>query len=70
MWEFFLVLKGSGYGRVGRKRVRFAPGASVFIPPEVPHDFHTGRRALEALVIFSPPFDAKKPDVVPCGTGR
>jgi len=63
-WEFFFVLKGSGYGRVGRRRVRFEKGSQVFIPPRVPHDFHTGPRELEALVIFSPGFDPLKPDVV------
>lgn len=64
MWEFFYVLKGSGYGRVGRRKVRFKAGSHVFIPPRVAHDFHTGADALEALVIFSPRFDPLKPDVV------
>ena len=64
LWEFFYVLKGEGFGRVGRRDVRFSAGQHVVIPPGVRHDFHTGRRALEALVVFSPRFDFKRPDVV------
>lgn len=64
MWEFFFVLKGAGYGRVGGGRVRFKAGSHVFIPPRVAHDFHAGASGLEALVIFSPRFDPRRPDVV------
>ncbi|MBI3553339.1 MAG: cupin domain-containing protein [Elusimicrobia bacterium] len=64
MSEFFYVLKGSGYGCVGSRQVRFKVGEHVFIPPRVPHDFHTGASVLEALVIFAPRFDPKRPDVV------
>jgi len=64
MWEFFFVLKGSGYGRVGRRQVRFKKGDHVFLPPRVLHDFHTGAQELEALVVFSPRFDARRPDIV------
>lgn len=63
-YEFFYVLKGSGYGRVGRKQVRFAKGDHVFMKPGTAHDFHTGKTRMEALVIFSPYFDPTKPDVV------
>lgn len=62
--EFFHVLKGRGFGRVGTRRVRFKAGDSVYLPPRTHHDFHTGALAMEALVIFSPRFDPKKPDVV------
>jgi mannose-6-phosphate isomerase-like protein (cupin superfamily) len=70
MWEFFYVLKGRGYGRVGKKRVSFKKDSRVFIPPKVPHDFHTGNEGLEALVIFSPRFDKDKPDVLPASSLR
>lgn len=63
-WEFLFVLKGAGYGVVGRRRFRLRKGASLFLPPRAPHDFHTGRSGLEALVIFSPRFDEARPDVV------
>lgn len=62
--EFFYVLKGRGYGRVGRKNVRFKAGECVYMSPRTAHDFHTGKVRMEALVIFSPRFDPKKPDVV------
>lgn len=62
--EFFHVLKGRGYGRVGKRRVRFKAGDSLYLPPRTHHDFHTGSSSMEALVIFSPRFDPKKPDVV------
>lgn len=62
--EFFYVLKGNGYGRVNRRRIRFKTGDSVYMPPGTLHDFHTTNSRMEALVVFAPRFDVHKPDVV------
>lgn len=62
--EFFYVIDGEAYGKVGRRRLRFKKGSSAYLPPGMTHDLHTGRTGVRALVIFAPGWDFAKPDVV------
>lgn len=57
--EWFMVIKGRGWGVIGGRRVEFTPGVIVYMPPGVPHQMMTGSSAMEAVVIFSPPLKLK-----------
>ncbi|MDE2142131.1 MAG: cupin domain-containing protein [Elusimicrobia bacterium] len=63
-FEFFYVLKGAASGHIDGKPIRFRKGEYAFMPPGMTHDLRAGRTRLEALAIFSPGLDLKKPDVV------
>lgn len=63
-FEFFFVLKGTASGKLNGKPLRFERGEYAYLPPGTTHDLRSGRSELEALAIFSPPLDLKKPDVV------
>lgn len=66
--EWFIVIKGRGAGVIGGRRVAFRPGVMAYMPPGVVHHMSTARSAMEALVVFSPPLDTRKPgaDVQVC----
>ncbi len=59
--EWFLVLRGTGRGRIDGRAVSFRPGVAVYMPPGVPHRMRAGSSALEALAIFSPPLAPGRP---------
>ena len=63
-FEFFFVLKGVARGKLNGKARTFRRGEYAFLPPGTTHDLHSGNTQLEALAIFSPGLDLKKPDVV------
>jgi quercetin dioxygenase-like cupin family protein len=65
--EFFLMLEGVATGRVGGRRVRFRKGDFAVLPPGTLHDLHSGKSAVKALAVFSPPVDMREPDVVSPG---
>lgn len=60
--EWLMVLKGSGQGIVGGKRMSFRPGSIVYMPPGVPHQMGTGAQAMEVIALFAPPLDGRLPD--------
>jgi quercetin dioxygenase-like cupin family protein len=63
-FEFFYVLKGTASGKLNGKYMSFEAGEHAFLPPGTTHDLQAGDGVLEALAIFSPGLDLKKPDVV------
>lgn len=68
--EFFLILKGSSSGRVGRRRRTFRAGDCVYMPAGTLHEFRAGSRGVELLDVFVPRLDMDCPDIVfPEGQG-
>lgn len=63
-FEFFYVLKGVASGKLNGKRRLFRAGEHAFLPPGTTHDLKAGGTTLEALAIFSPALDLRRPDVV------
>lgn len=64
--EWLMILKGRGEGLIGGRTVAFKPGTVVYMPPGTPHRMGTGSVPLEALVVFSPPLDARDPKADIC----
>ena len=62
--ELVFCLSGPVTAVLGRARRRLKKGEIVWIPPGVWHTFETGRRPIEALVVFHPRLDPDAPDVV------
>lgn len=60
--ELVLVTRGSGWGKVGGRRMRLVPGSILWMPAGTPHEFVSGGGPLEAVVLFSPPMDFAEPD--------
>jgi quercetin dioxygenase-like cupin family protein len=63
-FEFFYVLRGTASGKLNGKMLTFNKGEYAYLPPGTTHDLSSGDAELEALAIFSPPLNLKKPDVV------
>lgn len=63
--EFVFVLNGSVTAYLDGRRVRLGAGDMCEIPAGMQHQFVTSRRKAEALSLFSPPLDPKKPDAHP-----
>ncbi len=61
--EYAIVLKGSATIILDGRAVKIRKGSIFDIPAGAVHQFKTGRSAVEALSIFSPPMSKKKPDV-------
>lgn len=51
------VLSGSVRFRVGSETRELGPGATWTIPPNVPHEVHTGPDGAVVVDVFSPPRD-------------
>ena len=63
--ELVFVLKGSATAYLNGRRVRLRAGDVFEIPAGMQHQFVTGQSAIEALSLFSPPLDHKRPDAHP-----
>jgi len=56
------VVKGAGTVQVGEETHHLRPGDSLFIPPDVPHQFRADRgEALEFMCMVPTTFDCGKP---------
>ncbi|MEK7232886.1 MAG: cupin domain-containing protein [Elusimicrobiota bacterium] len=62
--EFLLILKGSSYGRIGRRSVRLKAGDFAYMPAGTRHEFRAGPQGVEILDVFAPRLDLDAPDVV------
>lgn len=52
--EAYHIISGRGMIRVGEEDQPVGPGTVVFVPAQVPHQFHTITADLTILVIFAP----------------
>lgn len=68
--ELVLVLKGRAWAQLGARRRLLKPGDWLPIPARLPHRFLPITGAVEALSLFSPELDPKRPDVVSVPEGR
>lgn len=50
--EFYFVIKGSGKIRISQKDYPLSEGASIFIPANTKHYFHSNEEELIVLYIF------------------
>lgn len=63
--EFVFIIKGSGTVYLDGRRTRIKAGDMFGIPAGMQHQFATRQSSVEALSLFAPPLDLKKPDVCP-----
>ncbi len=61
--EFFLVMKGSALARVNGRKRRMKKGDFASLAPGAVHAFKAGPSGVEALVVFIPALDLRRPDV-------
>lgn len=52
--EVYYVLRGRGRIRVGEEDQTVQPGSVIYVPAQVPHQFHTIAETLTLLVFFAP----------------
>jgi mannose-6-phosphate isomerase-like protein (cupin superfamily) len=52
--EIYYVVQGQGMVRVGEEEQAVGPGAVLFVPAGVAHQFHTITEELTLLVVFAP----------------
>lgn len=62
--EFFAVLRGEAAAVIDGVRRRLRRGDFAVLAPGAAHAFRAGPRGVEALVIFAPAMDFRRPDVV------
>jgi quercetin dioxygenase-like cupin family protein len=62
--EFFAVLRGEARAVIDGVRRRLRRGDFAVLSPGAAHSFRAGPRGVEALVIFAPAMDFKRPDIV------
>lgn len=55
--ETIVVLAGSGTMRLGEESHVVAPGVTILVPRGVVHSLEVSDGAVEAISVFSPPFD-------------
>ena len=67
--EAIFVIKGRATMRLDGKRVSVKAGDTLLIPPGMEHAIVTGREGVEALSLFSPAMDPRRPDVHPAQGG-
>ena len=58
-WELFVILRGTGTVRAGRRRIKVGPGDAFMHPPGEPHQLiNIGKEELEFYIIAdNPPAD-------------
>jgi mannose-6-phosphate isomerase-like protein (cupin superfamily) len=52
--EVYYVIRGRGQFRLGQENQAVNPGDVLFVPAEVPHQFHSITEELVLLVVFAP----------------
>ncbi len=63
--EWIYLLKGSAVAHLGKhsSKLLLKPGSTLYVPPGIWHSFKANKNGVEALSIFFPPLDRKKPDI-------
>jgi mannose-6-phosphate isomerase-like protein (cupin superfamily) len=57
--ETVVILSGEGVMRVGEETREISPGLTLVIPRGTPHELEVLRGTVQAVSIFTPPFDGK-----------